>query len=60
MLSYISMETIIDPLNSVSSKYNLEKVNNPEKFTKLQIKNYNQDIKWNHLEKFINLEILHM
>ena len=60
MLSYISMETIIDPLNSVSSKYNLEKVNNPEKFTKLQIKNYNQDIKWNHLEKFINLEILHL
>ena len=54
------METVVDPLNSVSSKYNLEKVNNPEKFTKLLIKNHNKNIKWNHLEKFINLEILHL
>ena len=38
------METIVDPLSSVNSKYNFEKVNNPEKFTKLLIKNYNKDL----------------
>ena len=54
------METIVDPLSSVNLKYDFEKVNNPEKITKLLIKNYNKDIKWSHLEKFINLEILHL
>ena len=43
MLSYINMETIVNPLDSINLKYNLEKVNNPEKFTKLLIKNYNKD-----------------
>ena len=54
------METIVNPLSSVNLKDNFEKLNNPEKITKLQIKNYNKDIKWSHLEKFINLEILHL
>ena len=43
------METIVDPLSSVNLKDNFGKLNNPAKITKLQIKNYNKDIKWSHL-----------
>jgi len=54
------MEVILDRLDSVKSNSNLEKVNNPEKITNLLIKNYNQNTQWNNLEKFTNLEVLHI
>ena len=54
------MEVILDQLDSVKSNSNLEKVNNPEKITNLLIKNYNQNTQWNNLEKFTNLEVLHI
>ena len=54
------MEVIIDQLDAVKSNSNIEKVNNPEKVTNLVIKNYNNNSNWKNLQRFINLEILHI
>ena len=60
MLSYFLVETIIDQLDTVNSNSSIEKVNNPEKVTKLLIKNYNNNSNWENLQKFTNLEVLHI
>ncbi len=54
------METIIDQLDSVNSNNSLENIKDPEKIVNLTIKNYNQEINWNNLEKFSKLQILYL
>ena len=50
------METIVDQLKTVNSKSFLNEIKNPEKITNLILKNFNNETKWEELNKFTKLK----
>ena len=50
------METIVDQLKTVNSKSFLNEIKNPENITNLILKNFNNETKWEELNKFTKLK----